>query len=109
MMFPILWLDQQARITEPLARELRTVILVPKIASVVGVFSLSLGTFLFIITAVLLRLDGKVTTTTDMPVTLPDMPVTLPYIPVTLPVTLPDMPVTPNSPRLYPILKDVSL
>lgn len=104
MMFPILWLDQQARITEPLARELRTVILVPEITSVVGVFSLSLGTLLFLITVVLLWLDGKVTTTTDMPVTLPDMPVTLPD----MPVTLPDMPVTPNSPRLYPILKDQS-
>lgn len=77
MMFPILWIDQQARITEPLARELRTVILVPEIASVVGVFTLSLGTLLFLITVVLLRLDGKVVMLTDTPVTPSAPPQTL--------------------------------
>lgn len=77
MMFPILWIDQQARITEPLARELRTVILVPEIASVVGVFTLSLGTLLFLITVALLRLDGKVVMLPDMPVTPSAPPQTL--------------------------------
>lgn len=77
MMFPILWIDQQARITEPLARELRTVILVPEIASVVGLFTLSLGTLLFLITVVLLRLDGKVVMLADMPVTPGAPPQTL--------------------------------